>query len=98
MQEFAFEDFGAFTAEPVAPLQQPGAIAIAPLPGEPDPAAAAALLDAVAAARAEADAIREAAYAEGFEAGRREAVAAAAGAAEALSAAVDHQQGVRAER
>src|SRR4051812_269792 len=84
MQEFAFEDLT------VAPPPGAPAAGLAPSADE--------ILDMVAAARAEADAIREAAYAEGFEAGRREALAAAAGGAEALVAAAQDARRAGAER
>jgi flagellar biosynthesis/type III secretory pathway protein FliH len=85
MQEFAFED-----------------LTIAPPPGAPAAGAlgpsADDILDMVAQARAEADAIREAAYAEGLEAGRREALAAAAGGVDALAAAAADMRRAGAER
>jgi len=85
MQAFAFEDF---TVAP--PVAGPAAGALAPSADE--------ILDMVAQARAEADAIREAAYAEGLEAGRRDALAAAAGGVEAFAAAAADARRAGAER
>ena len=94
MQEFAFEDFAA--APPVTAPAAPGLpFGVAPLPGA---SAAGAVMDGLAQAQAEADAIREAAYAEGYAAGREEALAAATGAVRALCGATADSLRATAER
>jgi flagellar biosynthesis/type III secretory pathway protein FliH len=68
-------DFDFMTLEPLAPVETPASDAEA-------------VMDVLAEARAEADALREAARAEGFAAGRADAVAALEPALAALTQAV----------
>jgi flagellar biosynthesis/type III secretory pathway protein FliH len=98
VQEFAFEDFTA--APPVVAPGLPGVGIADPAAfgAAPPVAAAHAVLDAVAEARAEADEIRAAAYAEGHAAGREEALVTATGAAEALAQAALEAHAACAER
>ncbi len=73
-------------------LEAPAPVAVAAVRSEAD-----AVMEAMAKAREEADALREAARAEGFAAGREEALAALEPALAALAAAVEAVEASRVE-